>query len=152
MIALLQRVSEASVRVDGVVVGSIARVLLVFLGVGKGDAEAEVDRLAHRVAGYRCFPSEDGVRQMDASVQDIGGSILVVSQFTLLADTKKGMRPGFDPAALPEDAEPLYDRFSARLIEEGVGEVTTGRFGARMQVALVNEGPVTLILEKRPAT
>lgn len=147
MIALLQRVLEASVTVDGEVVGRIDRGLLCFLGVAKGDTQAQVDKLARRVAGYRCFPSEDGARPMDRSALELGLDVLVVSQFTLCADTKKGMRPGFDPAAKPEQAEPLYECFVARVREAGIGRVATGRFGADMRVALVNDGPVTLRLE-----
>ena len=111
MIALLQRVDQAQVRVEAQVVGSIERGLLVFLGVEKGDGEAQVRRLAERVAHYRCFPSEDGRKPMDRSLLELGLSVLVVSQFTLCAQTKKGRRPGFDRAASPELAEPLYEAF-----------------------------------------
>jgi len=151
VIACLQRVLSASVTVPGetgarLEVGAIDRGLLVFLGVAKGDTEADVRRLAERVAGYRCFPSEDGSKPIDRSARDLDLEMLVVSQFTLCADTKKGMRPGFEPAARPEVAEPLYEQFVALLRAQSVRRVATGRFGADMRVALVNDGPVTLLL------
>lgn len=150
MIACLQRVSRACVRVEDAVVGSVDRGLLVFLGVAKGDTGREVDKLAARVSKYRCFPAEDGGKPMDKSILDLGLGALVVSQFTLCADTRRGLRPGFDPAMPPELAEPMYESFVARLRECGVAHVASGRFGAMMQVELVNEGPVTLLLEQRP--
>jgi D-tyrosyl-tRNA(Tyr) deacylase len=150
VIACLQRVASASVEVAGEVVGSIGAGLLVLLGVAKGDGVAEADRLAERVAGCRCFPSADGSKPIDRSVLDLGLEILVVSQFTLCADTRKGMRPGFDGAAPPAVAEPLYQRFVAGIERQGVRHVATGRFGASMRVALVNDGPVTLLVEQRP--
>ncbi|MCK6448066.1 MAG: D-aminoacyl-tRNA deacylase [Planctomycetes bacterium] len=147
MKALLQRCSRAAVRVDGSVVGEIDRGVLVFLGVERGDAEEECDRLAERVATYRIFPDDEG--RMNRSALDIGVRALVVSQFTLAADTKKGRRPSFDPAAPPELAERLYRRFVDRLAHLGV-PAATGRFGAHMEVELLNTGPVTFLLEERP--
>ncbi|MBI5431402.1 MAG: D-tyrosyl-tRNA(Tyr) deacylase [Planctomycetes bacterium] len=149
MKALLQRCTRASVRVDGAIVGSIDRGVLVLLGVERGDAERECDRLAERVATYRFFSDRDG--KMNLSVQDVGGGALVVSQFTLAADTRKGRRPSFDPAATPELAERLYRRFVERLAHLGV-PCATGRFGASMQVELVNDGPVTLLLDEHPGS
>lgn len=149
MIACLQRVTSASVMVDATCVGAIDRGLLVLVGVAKGDVEVDARRLAARVAGYRCFPSEDGSKPMDRSVLDLGLAILAVSQFTLCADTRKGMRPGFDGAAPPEEAVALYEVFVEELRRSGVGRVETGRFRASMQVSLVNDGPVTLWLDTR---
>lgn len=147
MIACLQRVLRAAVRVGDETTGSIERGLLVFLGVAKGDGPRDATRLAERVAGYRCFPNADGSKPMDRSVLDLGYGVLAVSQFTLCAETRKGMRPGFEPAALPEEAEPLYEHFVAQLRTRGVERVQTGRFRAAMQVELVNDGPVTLWLD-----
>jgi D-tyrosyl-tRNA(Tyr) deacylase len=145
MRAVLQRVSRASVRVDGAVVGEIGAGLLVLLGVADGDEPTAADRLAGKVARLRIF-ERDG--RFDASLLDEGASALVVSQFTLLADTSKGNRPSFAEAARPESAEPLYERFCTALRTLGV-PVETGRFGARMEVELVNDGPVTIVLETR---
>jgi D-tyrosyl-tRNA(Tyr) deacylase len=145
MRAVLQRVSRAAVRVDGAVVGSIDAGLLVLLGVAAGDEPEAADRLAGKIARLRIF--ERGGR-FDASVLDEGGAALVVSQFTLLADSAKGNRPSFADAARPEAAEPLYERFCAALGELGVA-VQTGVFGAKMEVELVNDGPVTLVLDTR---
>ena len=144
MRALLQRVSRASVDVDGAEIASIGNGLLVFLGVFRDDDEAAAKRLAARTLAARIFA--DDRKPMNRSVQDVGGAVLVVSQFTLAADTKRGNRPGFGPAAPPEIAEPLYERYLSAL-REGGGQVATGRFGAAMQVALVNDGPVTILLE-----
>jgi len=140
MRAVCQRVTEARVRVDGALVGEVGPGLCVLLGVGRGDDEAAADRLAAKVARLRVF---DG---LDRSLLDTGGGALVVSQFTLLADTRKGNRPSFSDAAPPAEAEPLYERFCAALRELGV-PVATGVFGASMQVELVNDGPVTLLLD-----
>jgi D-aminoacyl-tRNA deacylase len=140
--AVLQRVSRAAVRVDGRVVGEVGPGLLVLLGVAAGDDDAVADRLAGKVARLRIF-ERDG--RFDASLLDTGGGALVVSQFTLLADTRKGNRPSFSAAAPPGDAEPLYERFCAVLRTLGV-PVETGAFGARMEVELVNDGPVTIVL------
>jgi D-aminoacyl-tRNA deacylase len=142
--AVVQRVREARVVVDGAIVAEIGPGLCVLLGVATGDSEGEIDRLAGRVARLRIFENEDG--RFDRSVLDTGGAALVVSQFTLIADTAKGNRPSFTAAARPEEAEPLYERFCAALGAEGV-PVGTGVFGARMSVELANDGPVTIVLE-----
>ncbi len=147
MRALLQRVSEASVRVDGEVVGAIDAGLLVFLGVFPDDTEAELEWLADKILGLRIFA--DGDKAMNRSVVDVGGGVLVVSQFTLAADVSRGKRPGFSTAAPPEVAEPLYLRF-LELLEERHQPVAAGVFGADMQVALINDGPVTFLLERSP--
>jgi len=144
VIALIQRVSEASVTVEGEVTGAIGQGLLVLLGVEQGDDEAKADKLLHRVSGYRIFPDQDG--KMNLSVGQIGGSLLVVSQFTLAADTKRGMRPGFSGGAHPSEAERLYEYFVARAAASGI-PTQTGRFAADMKVALVNEGPTTFWLQ-----
>jgi len=132
------------VRVEGAVVGEIGAGLLVLLGIGRGDDEAGAAALAKKVANLRIFPNEEG--KFDRSLVDVGGGALVVSQFTLLADTAKGNRPSFTDAAPPADAEPLYGRFCQALRELGV-QVETGVFGARMAIELVNDGPVTIILD-----
>lgn len=143
MRAVLQRVSRASVRVDGEVAGAIGPGLLVLVGVAAADGEAEAVRLAGKVARMRIFENEHG--RFDRSLLDTGGGALVVSQFTLLADTAKGNRPSFDYAAPPERAEPLYERFCAELRALGI-LVETGVFGACMAVELVNDGPVTIVV------
>jgi D-tyrosyl-tRNA(Tyr) deacylase len=140
---VVQRVTRASVTVDGEVVGAIAQGLLVLLGIATDDTPEDVDRLAGKVARLRIFEASDG--KFDRSVLDVGGEILVVSQFTLLADTAKGNRPGFSDAARPEVAKPLVERFCAALSGHGIS-VATGAFGARMSVELVNDGPVTIVL------
>lgn len=139
-----QRVAQASVSVAGAVHGSCGRGLLLLLGIADGDSEDDAVRLAGRVARLRVFENEEG--RFDRSIVDVGGSALVVSQFTLIADTTKGNRPSFANAAPPEIAEPLYQRFCAALAAEGV-EVATGVFGARMEISLVNDGPVTIVLD-----
>ena len=146
MRAVVQRVSSASVRIDGETVGACGRGLLVLVGVGRGDTTEIASRLAARIARLRIFPDE--VDRFDRSLLDTGGEALVVSQFTLLADGKrqKGSRPSFSDAARPEVAEPLVAAFVDALRAEGA-HVETGVFGARMAVELVNDGPVTLILE-----
>lgn len=144
MIALLQRVSCASVSVDGATVGEIAAGLLVLLGVEKGDDEQKAQRLAARVLGYRIFGDENG--KMNFNVQQAGGSLLVVSQFTLAADTQKGLRPSFSGGAEPAEARRLYHYFSDCCRAQGV-TTAKGRFAANMQVALVNDGPVTFWLQ-----
>jgi D-tyrosyl-tRNA(Tyr) deacylase len=141
MKAVCQRVSLARVRVGDEVVGEIGAGLCILLGIGRDDAETE--RLAGKIARLRIFPDEDG--RFDRSLLDTGGSALVVSQFTLLADTENGNRPSFSAAAAPEDAEPLYEQFCADLVALGVW-VERGVFGASMQVELVNDGPVTIVL------
>ena len=130
-------------RVEGEVVGEIRQGLCVLLGVSREDGEDEAARLADKVAKLRIFENEDG--RFDRSLLDVGGEALVVSQFTLIADTAKGNRPSFSEAAAPEDAERLYESFCATLGEAGV-RVETGHFGARMAVELVNDGPVTIVL------
>jgi D-tyrosyl-tRNA(Tyr) deacylase len=141
--AVVQRVCEARVRVAGEVAGEIGAGLCVLLGIARGDGEEEAARLAGKIARLRVFADDAG--RFDRSLLDTGGAALVVSQFTLLADTAKGNRPSFAQAAPPEDAEPLYERFCAELRALGV-PVEQGVFGARMQVELVNDGPVTIIL------
>ena len=143
---VLQRVREASVSVRGERISEIDAGLLLLVGVADGDAEAEADWLAEKVAGLRVFRDQEG--KMNRSVRDAGGGVLAVSQFTLLADTRKGKRPSFINAAPPEKAEPLFDYFCERLRAAGVDPVETGRFGAMMDVALVNDGPVTILLER----
>ncbi|NAZ70780.1 D-aminoacyl-tRNA deacylase [Vibrio toranzoniae] len=143
MIALIQRVSDAAVRVDGEVVGEIEKGLLVLLGVEKGDDEAKAKRLMERVTTYRVFEDENG--KMNLNVKQVEGKVLVVSQFTLPADTKKGTRAGFSRGAHPEDAERLYDFFSDQC--ESVLPTERGRFAADMKVSLVNDGPVTFWLQ-----
>ncbi len=147
MIALLQRVTEARVDVAGETVGGVGPGLLVLLGVERGDGEAEATRLVERVLGYRVFEDDDG--RMNRSLADCGGGLLVVPQFTLAADTHKGTRPSFTPAAAPQDGARLYERFVA-LARDHHEEVATGRFGADMQVHLVNDGPVTFWLQVTP--
>jgi D-aminoacyl-tRNA deacylase len=142
--AVVQRVSEASVAVGDDVVGAIGRGAAVLLGVASNDTGDDADRLAGKVARLRIFENEDG--RLDGSLVDVDGEVLVVSQFTLIADTRKGNRPSFTDAARPEEAEPLYERFCAALQDEGIA-VAQGVFGARMDVALVNDGPVTIILD-----
>ena len=143
MRAVVQRVTRAAVRVGGETVGEIGAGLVVLLGVAAGDGEAEASALAGKVARLRIFENDAG--RFDRSLLDTGGAALVVSQFTLLADTAKGNRPSFTGAAPPEEAERLVERFGAALRELGV-PVETGRFGARMEVELVNDGPVTIVL------
>ncbi|EOC0417631.1 D-tyrosyl-tRNA(Tyr) deacylase [Cronobacter malonaticus] len=144
MIALIQRVTHASVRVGDEVTGEIGPGLLVLLGVEKDDDEQKANRLCERVLGYRIFSDEQG--KMNLNVQQAGGSVLVVSQFTLPADTEKGLRPSFSRGAPPEQAEALYDYFVSRC--RGAGMTTeTGRFAADMQVSLTNDGPVTFWLQ-----
>jgi D-aminoacyl-tRNA deacylase len=143
---VLQRVKSASVTVGGERISEIGAGLLLLVGVAQGDGEAEADWLAEKVAGLRIFNDESG--KMNLSLEDVGGEILAVSQFTLLADTRKGKRPSFVGAAPPEEAERLFDYFCERLREAGAGPVKTGSFGAMMDVALVNDGPVTIVLER----
>jgi D-tyrosyl-tRNA(Tyr) deacylase len=144
--AVVQRASEASVRVDGEVVGRIGPGLVVLLGVGKDDAERDAEVLAEKVLNLRVFPDEAG--QMNRSVQDVGGGLLVISQFTLMGDARKGRRPSYIEAAAPEEANRLYEHFVGRLRPSGL-EVATGVFRAMMDVALVNQGPVTILLDSR---
>lgn len=144
MRAVVQRVGEARLRVDEQVTGEIGPGLCVLLGVARGDEPADAERLAGKVARLRIFENADG--KLDRSVQDVGEALLVVSQFTLIADTEKGNRPSFTEAAPPEQAEALYEAFCAALRDVGL-QVETGVFGARMTVEIANDGPVTIILE-----
>ena len=141
---VIQRVREAAVTVAGETVGEIGPGLVVLIGVGNGDGEADVDALVNKVVGLRIF--SDRERRFNESLADSGGAVLVVSQFTLLGDTRRGRRPSFSAAAPPEVAEPLVARFVAGLRAAGL-EVATGVFGAMMEVRLVNDGPVTLVLD-----
>lgn len=145
MKAWLQRVTEASVEIGGERVAEIGRGLLVLLGVTHGDTPAAADRIAERIAVLRMFEDADGATNL--SLEDVGGSVIVVSQFTLYADTSRGRRPGFSNAARPDLAEPLYERVVAKLRERlGPSRVGTGRFGAEMKVRLLNDGPFSLEL------
>jgi D-tyrosyl-tRNA(Tyr) deacylase len=144
MIALIQRVTSASVTVDNTIVGEINHGLLVFIAVEPGDTEAKAKRLAERVTGYRIFEDEQG--KMNLNVKQIDGEVLVVSQFTLAADTSKGMRPSFTSAAAPDVSKQLYQFFCQQCREQGF-TVPTGIFGADMKVALLNDGPATFTLQ-----
>ncbi|MFT4246558.1 MAG: D-aminoacyl-tRNA deacylase [Pseudomonas sp.] len=144
MLALIQRVSQASVEVEGQVVGRIGAGLLALVGVEPGDDQARIRRLAQRLLGYRVFA--DAAGRMNCSLTDTGGGLLLVSQFTLAADTSSGMRPGFSTAAPPIEAERVFNELVAICREKHVGGVETGRFGAHMVVSLVNDGPVSFLL------
>jgi D-aminoacyl-tRNA deacylase len=151
MRVVIQRVSSASVSIDGRIAGAIERGLLMLVGIESADAPADGEWLAQKITRLRIFPeignnSED---RMDKSVADIGGGILLVSQFTLHASTRKGTRPSFNAAARPEQARPLYDEFVRQLGAALGRPIQTGEFGAMMQVSLVNDGPVTLILDSK---
>ena len=145
MRALVQRVSEASVTVDGECIGKIGKGFLVLFGVTHSDTKAEADFLVDKVVNLRIFEDDEG--KLNRSLLDVGGELLVVSQFTLYGDARKGRRPSFVDAAPGNVSEPMYEYFVCKLRETGV-HVETGRFGAGMKVALVNDGPVTLMLEK----
>ncbi len=145
MRAVIQRVKCAKVEVDGVTVGAVDKGFLVLLGVMDGDTEAEAEVLAGKTARLRIF--EDENEKMNLSLADVGGGVLAVSQFTLCADVKKGNRPSFTPSAPPQTAERLYEYYMDRLRAEGVANVQHGVFGADMQVSLVNDGPVTILLD-----
>ncbi|MGE5525756.1 MAG: D-aminoacyl-tRNA deacylase [Rhodospirillaceae bacterium] len=147
MIAVLQRVSRASVTVSGECIGEIDRGLMVLIGVQQGDRRVHADRMLERLLTYRVFPDDTG--RMNLSVTDIEGGLLLVPQFTLAADTHKGTRPSFSSAAPPEEGEALFDYF-VQQARERRASVETGRFGADMQVALVNDGPVTFVLRVAP--
>ena len=149
MIALIQRVTRADVRVDGEIVGAIARGILALIGVRKGDDAAAADRLLERVLSYRIFP--DAQDRMNLSLRDISGGLLLVPQFTLAADTQKGTRAGFSTAAAPEVARGLFDYLLERARSSQV-PVAAGIFGANMQVSLINDGPVTFWLDTVPPT
>lgn len=144
MKALLQRVNHAAVEVDGKIVGEIQKGMLVFLGIEKTDTDAVCKRLLDKVLGYRMFSDEHG--KMNLNLKQVSGELLVVSQFTLVADTKKGLRPSFSEAGLPDISNQLYERFISFAQKEGVS-VKTGQFGADMSVSLINDGPVTFLLE-----
>jgi D-aminoacyl-tRNA deacylase len=146
MKAVIQRVTRASVEVDGVVIGRIDAGLLVLLGVAKEDSEADAQYLMDKLIGLRIFSDTEG--KMNRSIIDIGGKLLIVSQFTLLGDTAKGRRPGFDRAATPERARTLYELIIGMARDRGI-LVETGRFGAHMRVALENDGPVTFLIDSR---
>lgn len=147
MRVVLQRVKQASVRVDGAIVCEIAHGVLLLAGITQTDGEVQVDWMAKKIATLRIFPALDGPSGFDRSLTDVAGGALVVSQFTLYGEARKGRRPDFMRAAKPEHAAPLIDLFAAKLRAEGVPHVAQGVFGADMQVALVNDGPVTLMLE-----
>ena len=143
---VLQRVKNASVYAGEDLISQIGSGLLLLVGIANGDEETEADWLAEKIAGLRIFNDEEG--KMNRSVKDTGGEVLVVSQFTLLGDTRKGKRPSFLKAAPPEEAEPLFGYFCEKLRASGVRSVTTGSFGATMDVTLTNAGPVTILLER----
>lgn len=144
MRAVVQRVSRGRVTVAGEVVGEIGKGFVVLLGVSKEDTQADADYMAEKVAGLRVYEDEEG--KMNRSILEAGGRVLAVSQFTLYGDVRRGKRPGFDRAGRPEVAEPLYERFVAQLRERGL-TVATGRFRTHMEVELVNDGPVTILLD-----
>ena len=145
MKVILQRVKNSSVKVDDTIIGQIDQGFLVLLGIKEGDTEKEVDYLVDKMINLRVFSDQDG--KMDKSLLDIGGELLVVSQFTLYANCDKGRRPSFVGAANPELANKLYEYFVKKAREKGVKKVETGKFGAMMEVGLVNDGPVTIILD-----
>tara|TARA_Y100000296_G_C5167856_1_gene255676 strand:+ start:1065 stop:1511 length:447 start_codon:yes stop_codon:yes gene_type:complete len=140
VIAVIQRVINANVSIKGEIVGEIGKGMLVLLGVEKNDGDAEIEKLANKLCRYRIFNDENG--KMNLNIEQVGGDMLVVSQFTLVADTQKGNRPGFSHGASPEHGEAIYQKFVAALKKKDVN-VATGRFGADMQVGLINDGPVT---------
>jgi D-tyrosyl-tRNA(Tyr) deacylase len=148
MIGLLQRVSRASVSIDNEMVAECGAGLLVFIGVEKGDGEAQADRLLERLLTYRVFPDDEA--RMNRSLEDTGGALLLVPQFTLPADTKKGSRPSFTPAAPPEEGEQLFNSLLAKARARLGERVAAGVFGADMQVSLTNDGPVTFWLQAAP--
>jgi D-tyrosyl-tRNA(Tyr) deacylase len=147
MRAVIQRVSRASVEVEGRTVGEIQSGLVVLVGVAKGDSDRDAGYLADKIPALRIFSDESG--KMNRSLAELGGGVLAVSQFTLLGDTRKGRRPGFDEAADPATARSLFERFVAALRATGNLRVETGLFGAHMKVELINDGPVTFILDSR---
>ena len=144
MLSLIQRVTQASVEVDGQVVGEIGDGLLALVGVEPGDGPDQLRRMAQKLLGYRVFADDAG--KMNRSLADIGGGLLLVSQFTLAADTRSGMRPGFSTAAPPEEAERVFNQLLQACRQQHPGRVETGRFGAHMVISLVNDGPVTFLL------
>jgi len=148
VIALIQRVAEAGVAVDGESVGTIGLGILALVGVERDDDEAQAERLAERVLGYRIFPDSEG--RMNRSLLEAGGALLAVPQFTLVADTRKGTRPSFSSGASPQEGKRLFDRFVVAARRQA--RVETGRFGAEMRVSLVNDGPVTFWLQAKPGS
>ncbi len=146
MRAVVQRVTEAAVRVDGEVTGSIGNGLMVLLGVGEGDTEEDMKYIADKIIKLRIFSDENG--KMNLSLEDVGGSMLVISQFTLYGDCSHGRRPFFGDAMAPEGANAIYEKFTAYVREQGI-HTETGVFGADMKVSLVNDGPVTIMLESK---
>jgi D-tyrosyl-tRNA(Tyr) deacylase len=148
MIGLLQRVTEARVTVEGKLIGQIGRGLLVFIGVERSDEEPHAERLLERLLGYRVFADEQG--RMNRSLREVGGGLLLVSQFTLSAETRKGSRPGFSPAADPQTSRRLFE-FLVAMARKRHSVVQTGEFGANMQVSLTNDGPVTFWLQVESA-
>lgn len=148
MRVLIQRVRKASVTVAGEVIGAIDAGILVLIGIAHSDQRSDADWLAKKVAGLRIFEDDQG--KMNLSLKDVNGGILVVSQFTLYGDCRKGRRPGFDAAALPAVAEPLYEYFVQAMKQEGISRVETGKFGADMLVSLENDGPVTFLIDYPP--
>jgi D-tyrosyl-tRNA(Tyr) deacylase len=149
MITLIQRVSQSAVRVDGEIVGQIGPGLLVLAAIEPGDGPAEAARMAERLASYRVFP--DDADRMNRSLRDTGGAMLLVPQFTLAADTRKGLRPSFATAATPERGRAMFEVLVEECRRQLPGAIATGRFGANMQVSLTNEGPVTFLLRVPPA-
>ena len=147
MRAVIQRVSEATVTIDGQVNGSIGIGILVLLGIEESDTPEDIEWLSGKLVRLRIFPDDQGV--MNKSVQESGGDILLISQFTLFASTKKGNRPSYIRAARPETAIPLYEQFITRLAHEFGKPIQTGRFGADMKVSLINDGPVTILIDTR---
>jgi D-aminoacyl-tRNA deacylase len=145
MLALIQRVSEARVSVDGETIGAIGPGLLALIGVEPGDGDPQIVRMAERLLGYRVFADAEG--RMNLGLADTGGGLLLVSQFTLAADTRSGMRPGFSTAAAPDQAEPIFNRLLATCRQKHAPGVETGRFGAHMVISLTNDGPVTFLLK-----
>jgi D-aminoacyl-tRNA deacylase len=146
MRAVIQRVTSAAVTVDGEIVGQIGRGLLVLVGVAKDDGPSDVSYLANKIANLRVFPENN--KLLHFTTAEVGGGVLVVSQFTILGDCRKGRRPSFDQSAPPELAEKLYEEFAAALAQAGL-PVATGRFRAMMEVSLINDGPVTLLLDSK---
>jgi len=144
MLALIQRVTQASVRVDGAVVGQIGPGLLALVGVQPGDGAVQIERMSARLLGYRVFADECG--RMNRSLAEVGGGLLLVSQFTLAADTRSGLRPGFSTAAAPEHAQTVFNQLLERCRQRHHAAVEAGRFGVHMQVELTNDGPVTFLL------
>ena len=149
MRAVIQRVSSASVTVDDEITGEIERGLLILLGAGEGDEKSDLDYILEKTINLRIFPDDDG--KMNLSLLDVGGELLVVSQFTLYGDARKGRRPSFVKAMKPDVAEQMYEQFIERARQRGVSKVATGRFGAMMDVRLLNDGPITILLDSTKA-